>query len=65
MEYKFYCIKCKKDYLIDIPINEYDKEKSNQFCSKCSTPLRRVLEWNGPASINGGYEAVGGKAKWQ
>ena len=53
MEYKFYCIKCKKDYLIDIPINEYDKEKSNQFCSKCSTPLRRVLEWNGPASGSG------------
>lgn len=65
MEYKFYCVKCKKDFLIDIPVKDYDKEKSNQTCKRCSTPLRRVIEWNGPAENLGGYSDIGGKAKWQ
>ena len=65
MQYKFYCVNCDKDLFIDILMSEYDKEKSNQTCPVCKGPLRRVIEWNGPATINGGYEAVAGRAKWQ
>ena len=53
MEYKFHCSHCKKDFLIDIPIRDYDKEKTNQFCKNCGNPLRRVLEWNGIAEGSG------------
>lgn len=65
MEYKFSCSKCKKNYIIEIPIERYSAEKNIQHCPRCNTLLNRVLEWNGPATINGGYEAVAGKAKWQ
>ena len=65
MEYTFRCTKCKKNYIIEIPIERYSAEKNIQRCQRCNTLLERVLEWNGPATINGGYEAVAGKAKWQ
>ena len=65
MEYKFYCPKCDKESLVEIPLKDYDDAKYNQTCKVCNGPIRRVIEWNGPASINGGYEAVAGKAKWQ
>lgn len=65
MTYQFYCDACKKDFDVDIPIAEYDVEKTNQTCPICKGPIRRVIIWNGPASINGGYEAEAGRAKWQ
>lgn len=65
MIYQFYCAKCNKDFDVDIPMSEYDKEKTGQKCPDCNGPIRRVIQWEGPASINGGYEAVAGRAKWQ
>lgn len=65
MEYIFKCSECKKKYTIEIPIEKYDDEKYVQHCPKCGALLERLLEWNGSATINGGYEAVAGRAKWQ
>lgn len=65
MEYLFCCGKCKKRYSIEIPMERYSTDKNIQRCPRCSTLLERVLEWNGPATINGGYESVAGRAKWQ
>lgn len=65
MIYTFRCPECLKEFPIEIPINEYDKLKNSQRCYYCGGPLKRVIEWTGPATINGGYEAVAGKAKWQ
>lgn len=65
MEYTFRCKKCRKNYVIEIPIERYGNEKNTQRCPRCSTLLERVLEWAGPATINGGYESVAGRAKWQ
>ena len=52
MDYKFYCIKCEKDVIVDIPMNKYNEEKDKQKC-ECGTPLRRVYEWNGIATGSG------------
>lgn len=65
MEYRFKCQKCKTEYLIEIPIDKYSEEKNKQRCIDCNTVLQRILEWNGPATINGGYEEVVGRANWQ
>lgn len=65
MEYLFCCDKCKKRYSIEIPMERYNTDKNIQRCPRCGTLLERVLEWNGSATINGGYEAVAGRAKWQ
>lgn len=65
MEYLFCCDKCKKRYIIEIPMERYSTDKNIQRCPRCSTLLERVLEWHGPANINGGYESVAGRAKWQ
>lgn len=65
MNYTFYCSGCDKEHEVDIPIAEYDVEKTNQTCPDCKGPMRRVILWNGPATINGGYEAVAGRAQWQ
>lgn len=65
MEYTFQCTKCKKRYIIGIPIERYITDKNIQRCPRCDVLLERVLEWNGPATINGGYESVAGRAKWQ
>lgn len=65
MEYRFSCPKCSKEYLIEIPIERYSEDKDKQRCLECNSVLQRVLEWNGSATINGGYESVAGRAKWQ
>lgn len=66
MLYKFRCKKCKKTELRSISIEDYDKEKSKQLCMICGQPMERVIEWEGPCDMNGGgYEGVGGRAKWQ
>lgn len=65
MIYDFDCIICKKEIEVEIPISNYDKEKDKQKCPVCNSILKRKLEWKGPATINGGYEAIGGRAKWQ
>lgn len=65
MEYRFKCLKCNTEYLVEIPIDKYSEEKNKQRCIDCNTILQRVLEWSGSATINGGYEAVAGRANWQ
>lgn len=65
MTYTFKCPVCGAVRVVEIPISKYDTEKTKQFCTKCNKKMERVLEWDGPASINGGYEAVAGKASWQ
>lgn len=65
MEYVFTCEHCKKKYTIEIPIEKYDDEKYVQHCPKCGALLKRKIEWNGSATINGGYESVAGRANWQ
>lgn len=65
MIYQFLCSKCGNEEERDIPMSEYDKEKNNQFCSKCNSQMQRVIEWEGGAYNLGGYSEVGGVAKWQ
>jgi Zn finger protein HypA/HybF involved in hydrogenase expression len=65
MLYKFKCKKCRKIEFRSINIEDYDKEKNKQLCQACGQPMERVIEWTGTATINGGYEAVAGRAKWQ
>lgn len=65
MIYTFNCPKCNQNYEIEIPIEKYSEEKDKQHCEECNSSLQRVLEWNGSATINGGYESVAGRAKWQ
>lgn len=65
MEYLFCCDKCKNRYSIEIPMERYSTDKNIQRCPRCSTLLERVLEWSGSATINGGYESMAGRAKWQ
>lgn len=65
MTYTFKCPACGAVRAVEMPIFKYDTEKTRQFCIKCNNKMERVLEWDGPASINGGYEAVAGKASWQ
>lgn len=65
MEYLFCCSKCGNRYSIEIPMERYDKDKNIQRCPLCDFLLKRVLEWKGSATINGGYESVSGRAKWQ
>ena len=49
MVYNFGCQKCKKSFEIDIPMNDYSKEKNNQVCPKCNGKLERIIEWKGVA----------------
>lgn len=65
MIYKFYCKACDMEHDLDIPIAKYMDLKDKQRCPYCRKKLERVLEWTGTATINGGYEAVAGRAKWQ
>ena len=65
MIYTFYCKNCNMEHELDIPIEKYTDLKDKQKCPSCSRKLERVIEWSGPATINGGYEAVAGRAKWQ
>ena len=65
MVYVFNCPVCNKDWDIDIPMDKYDDLKNKQHCPWCKSIIIRRIEWNGPASINGGYEAVAGRAQWQ
>lgn len=53
MIYNFCCQKCKKEFEIDIPMKDYDKEKNNQVCPECNSKLSRVIEWQGIATGNG------------
>lgn len=65
MIYKFYCKTCDTEHDLDIPIEKYMDLKGEQKCPYCKKKLERVLEWSGVATINGGYEVVAGRAKWQ
>jgi len=53
MIYNFGCQKCKKEFEIDIPMKDYDKEKNNQVCPECKGKLQRILEWKGVATGKG------------
>lgn len=65
MNYPFKCPKCFFEVDIEIPMKDYSQLKDKQVCYKCGCKLERVIQWEGPATINGGYEAVAGKASWQ
>ena len=66
MVYDFVCPLCKRVYQKDIKMSDYDTEKHNQFCDDDKTKLERLFEpFSGSIGINGGYEAVAGRAKWQ
>ena len=62
MVYKFKCKACNKEEEKEIPIKEYDKEKTKQVCSDCGSKMDRVLEWSGIAegSGQGWFGARGG-----
>ena len=49
MVYKFKCKACNKEEEKEIPIKEYDKEKTKQTCSNCGAKMGRVIEWQGIA----------------
>lgn len=53
MTYKFYCVNCRKDIYIDIPMSEYSKVKGSQKCPKCGNTAGRVIEWSGIAEGSG------------
>ena len=65
MVYKFECLKCGNIEEKTIPINEYDQQKGCQYCSKCKNKMTRVLEFTGSIGAIGGYDTIGGAAKWQ
>ena len=48
MFYLFCCNSCHKKENRDIPMNQYDTEKNNQFCT-CGAKMERVIEWSGIA----------------
>lgn len=65
MKYCFRCEKCNDIQNIEISMNDYDKLKDKQICSKCGAALKRVIEWNGIATGSGdGWfgKSDGGKA---
>lgn len=41
--YSFKCKKCNKEEDRTIPINDYDKEKNNQYCS-CGGKMERTFQ---------------------
>ena len=55
MKYLFKCTNadCKCEEEKEIPIKEYDKEKTKQTCSNCGAKMDRVIEWVGVATGNG------------
>ena len=65
MKYTFRCKECGHTEELDIPMDKYSELKDKQFCVVCRGKAERVIEWEGSADINGGYEAVAGRAKWQ
>ena len=63
MVYKFKCKACNKEEEKEIPIKEYDKEKTKQTCSNCGSKMDRVIEWEGIAdssNMNGWFGKAGG-----
>lgn len=50
MVYQFYCANCDKELDVEIPMELYDKEKTNQTCPVCKGPIRRCIRWNGSAT---------------
>ena len=66
MIYKFYCETCDMEHELDIPMDKYTDLKDKQKCPHCKNKLNRIIEWEGPCDMNGGgYEGIGGRAKWQ
>lgn len=56
MNYDFRCTQCGNVEEKSIAINDYDKEKNNQNCSKCNGKMERVLEFDGAIGLcNGMY----------
>lgn len=53
MRYLFRCVSCKCEEEKEIPIKEYDKEKTKQTCSNCGAKMDRVIEWQGIAQGGG------------
>ena len=53
MRYLFRCVSCKCEEEKEIPIKEYDKEKTKQTCSNCGAKMERVIEWEGIAQGGG------------
>lgn len=53
MYYNFKCESCNKVQEVEIPINDYDKEKGKQVCPDCGGKMKRVLEWRGIAMGGG------------
>ena len=65
MNDKFKCTNknCQNEEEKEIPIKEYDKEKTIQVCSSCGSKMVRVLEWTGIAdssNMNGWFGKAGG-----
>ena len=65
MKYLFKCTNadCKCEEEKEIPIKEYDKEKTKQTCSNCGAKMNRVIEWEGIAdssNMNGWFGKAGG-----
>lgn len=65
MKYLFNCQNCGQKRYIDIPMSEYDKEKSKQVCTNCNSKMERIIEFEGSVGTTGGYDAVAGRAAWQ
>ncbi len=58
MMYAFRCTKCGNTEEKSIAINDYDKEKNNQTCSKCGSKMERVLEFDGTIGLCNGMFGV-------
>lgn len=58
MTYQFKCEKCNNIEDKTIAIDDYDKEKNNQICSKCNSRMERVLGFDGSISLSSGMYGI-------
>lgn len=59
MRYDFKCPKCGTIEERSIAIDDYDKEKNNQICSKCKGHMQRIIEFDGSIGLCSGMYGVG------
>ena len=62
MKYEFECELCKTQAEIDIPMNEYEDLKDKQSCPRCSGKMKRILAWQGCASLCSGMYGIDNKS---
>jgi predicted nucleic acid-binding Zn ribbon protein len=58
MTYTFKCEQCNNIETKTIAIDDYDKEKNNQICSKCNGHMQRVIEFDGSVGLCSGCYGI-------